>query len=114
MQTGIGQNVCSVVGLPQAKRLRVQARGEGGGVSGDPNFFLQISSSWVKLRLPSKNTFLGSLVGLLQAKRLRVQAGGKGGGGGHMTPIFVLHISSSWVKLRLPSENHLPGLPGSA
>ena len=36
-----------VVGISQAKRLRVQARGEG--ESGDPNFFLQISFSWVKM-----------------------------------------------------------------
>ena len=27
----------------------------GGGVSGDPNFFLHISSSWVEIRLHAKN-----------------------------------------------------------
>ena len=33
--------------------------GLGVGRLGDPNFFLHISSSWVKLRIPSKNHLPG-------------------------------------------------------
>ena len=94
-----------VVGLPQAKRLRVQARGKGGG-SYDPNFFLHISSSWVKLRLPSENHLPG-LPGWSTTSKEAESPSREGGGRGE--PDFFLHISSSLVKLRLPSENHLPG-----
>ena len=109
-----------MVGLLQAKMLRVQ-RGGGGG-AGDPNFFLRISFSLVKMsfhvkfhlpRLPGK-VLLSNLVAWLfywQAKRLRVQAWG---GGGVRGPNFFLQISFSWVKMSFHVEFHLPRLPGSA
>ena len=76
--------------------------------SGDPNFFLHISSNWVKLRLPSKNHLPG-LPGWSTASK-EAESPSWGGGGGGRDPDFFLHISSSWVKLSLPSKNYLPGL----
>ena len=62
-----------------------------------PNFFLHISSSWVKIRLHTKN-------------QLPMLPGPPSVGVGVRWPQFFKNISSSWVKIMLHTKNQLPRL----
>ena len=85
-----------VVGLPQAKTLRVQT---GGGGSGDPNFFLQISLSWVIMSFHVEFHLPG-----MPGSALKVFGGGWWvvGGGWVLKVILVLSFGPNlWFRLRI-------------